>query len=131
MPAAMTLGMKKDFRIMSKKNKKKRIGVVYSTNPDFDYSFDEGGTEEALPGSQQRLRVLLDRKHRGGKEVTLVTGFKGPEEDLKALGKMLKSKCGVGGSVKDGEIIVQGDHRDRVVELLKKEGYPDTKKSGG
>lgn len=116
---------------MGKKNKKKRVGVVYSTNPDYNYDFEQPGDDEDLPANQQRLRVLLDRKQRGGKEVTLVTGFRGPSDRLKEIGKMLKTKCGVGGSVKDGEIIVQGDHRDRVVELLKKDGFSDTKKSGG
>lgn len=116
---------------MGKKSKKKRVGVVYSTNPDYDYNYQGDEETEEMPANQQRLRVLIDRKQRGGKEVTLVTGFQGPESRLKELGKMLKSKCGVGGSVKDGEILVQGDHRDRVVELLKKEGFSDTKKSGG
>ncbi|MEQ8703660.1 MAG: translation initiation factor [Phaeodactylibacter sp.] len=116
---------------MGKKNKKKRVGVVYSTNPDFDYDYKQPNDQEELPPNQQRLRVLLDRKQRGGKEVTLVTGFQGPVDQLKEIGKMLKTKCGVGGSAKDGEILVQGDHRDRVVELLKKEGFSDTKKSGG
>ena len=114
-----------------KKNKKKRIGVVYSTNPDFNYDYDQEQEQEALPSSQQKLRVLLDRKQRKGKEVTLITGFVGPEDDLKDLGKFLKSRCGVGGSVKDGEIIVQGDQRDQVVDLLKQKGYSNTKKSGG
>lgn len=116
---------------MGKKNKKKRVGVVYSTNPDYDYDHQQDQSEDALPEKQQKLRVLLDRKKRRGKEVTLVTGYVGPEDDLKDLGKMLKTKCGVGGSVKNGEILLQGDHRDRVVELLKKEGFKDTKKSGG
>jgi len=116
---------------MGKKNKKKRVGVVYSTNPDYDYDYQKNQPEEAMPENQQRLRVLLDRKKRGGKEVTLITGYVGPEDDLKDIGKMLKTKCGVGGSVKNGEILIQGDHRDRVVELLKKEGFKDTKKSGG
>jgi translation initiation factor 1 len=116
---------------MGKKSKKKRVGVVYSTKPNYDYDYESKAEEDELPSNQQRLRVMIDRKGRGGKEVTLVTGFVGPEDRLKELGKMLKSKCGVGGSVKGGEIIVQGDHRDRVVELLKKEGFKDTKKSGG
>ena len=116
---------------MGKKSKKKRVGVVYSNNPEYNYDFEQPGGHEELPANQQRLRVLLDRKQRGGKEVTLVTGFRGPSDRLKEIGKMLKTKCGVGGSVKDGEIIVQGDHRDRVVELLKKDGFSDTKKSGG
>lgn len=113
------------------KNKKKRVGIVYSTNPEYDYNYQEDANEESIPSNQQKLRVLLDRKKRKGKEVTLVTGYIGPDDDLKTLGKMLKSKCGVGGSVKDGEIILQGDHRKRVVDLLKGEGYTNTKQSGG
>lgn len=116
---------------MGKKNKKKRVGVVYSTNPDYNYDFEQPNDGGELPANQQRLRVLLDRKKRRGKEVTLVTGFQGSADQLKEIGKMLKTKCGVGGSAKEGEIIIQGDHRDRVVELLKKEGFSDTKKSGG
>lgn len=116
---------------MAKKNKKKRVGIVYSTNPDFDYQFDQNNESEALPPAQQRLRVSLDRKQRRGKEVTLVTGFVGPEADLKDLGKALKSKCGVGGSVKEGEILLQGDHRQKVVDWLKEQGYSQTKRSGG
>ncbi len=116
---------------MGKKNKNKRVGVVYSTNPDFDYNHKSEQEPEELPASQQRLRVMIDRKKRKGKEVTLVTGFVGPEERLKEIGKMLKSKCGVGGSAKDGEILIQGDQRNRVVELLKEEGFSDTKPSGG
>ena len=116
---------------MGKKNKKKRLGIVYSTNPDFDYDYSQPEEQDEIPANQQRLRVLLDRKQRGGKEVTLITGFRGPADRLKEIGKMLKTKCGVGGSAKDGEILIQGDHRDKVVELLKKEGFSDTKKSGG
>lgn len=116
---------------MAKKNKKNRVGIVYSTNPDYDYQFNEQEESEAAPASQQRLRVSLDRKKRKGKEVTLITGFMGPEQDLKDLGKALKSKCGVGGSVKDGEILLQGDHRNKVVDWLKDQGYSQTKRSGG
>ncbi|MBM6857032.1 MULTISPECIES: translation initiation factor [Bacteroidaceae] len=109
---------------------KDRLNVVYSTNPNFQY--ETGNTEEAetLSPNQQKLRVQLDRKNRGGKVVTLVTGFVGTDDDLKELGRMLKSKCGVGGSAKDGEIIVQGDFKQKVIELLKKEGYTQTKPVG-
>lgn len=109
---------------------KSRLNVVYSTNPDFHYETDDAAEEATLPPSQQRLRVQLDRKNRGGKVVTLVTGFAGTEEDLKELGKLLKSKCGVGGSAKNGEIIVQGDFKLKVLELLKKEGYTQSKPVG-
>ncbi len=104
--------------------------MVYSTNPNFQY--ETGNTEEAetLSPNQQKLRVQLDRKNRGCKVVTLVTGFVGTDDDLKELGRMLKSKCGVGGSAKDGEIIVQGDFKQKVIELLKKEGYTQTKPVG-
>ncbi|MBQ7279680.1 MAG: translation initiation factor [Bacteroidales bacterium] len=103
--------------------KKNVVGVVYSTNPDFEYQFDEPEEVATLPPSQQRLRVSLDRHGRGGKQVTLVTGFIGTDADLQSLGRVLKSACGVGGSAKDGEIIVQGDHREKVVALLKQQGY--------
>ena len=107
---------------MSKKNN--RVGVVYSTNPDFEYQYDDVVEDIAtLPPDKQRLRVSLDRKQRGGKQVTLVTGFVGGDEDLISLGKMLKTKCGVGGSAKDGEIIIQGDFREKVTALLRSEGY--------
>lgn len=102
---------------------KERLGVVYSTSDDFDFSYDEGQSEETLPPNQQKLRIELDKKQRAGKKVTLVTGFVGTEDDLKDMGKLLKSKCGVGGSAKNGEILVQGDFRDRVREILQKEGY--------
>ena len=108
---------------------KQRLGMVYSTNPDFEYSTNEEPEQATLAPSQQNLRVWLDRKQRGGKQVTLVKGFVGSEEDLAELGRMLKSRCGVGGSAKDGEIIIQGDFRDRIVDILTREGYK-AKKAG-
>ena len=102
---------------------KQRLGVVYSTDPDFNYSKEETPEEETLEPSRQRLTVTIDRRNRGGKQVTLVSGFVGTREDLAALGKTLKVKCGVGGSAKDGEITVQGDLRDKVTELLRNMGY--------
>jgi len=112
------------------KNKKERINVVYSTNPDFSFDFEEEEELETLPKKQQKLYVSLDKKSRGGKEVTLVEGFIGSEDDLKDLGKMLKTKCGVGGSVKDGEILIQGNFRDKILTILEQEGY-QTKRKGG
>ena len=102
---------------------KSRLGVVYSTNPDFEYTSDEEPEAELLPSARQQLRVWLDRKQRAGKVATLVRGFVGPEADLQELARLLKSRCGVGGSAKGGEILIQGDHRDRVVEILVKLGY--------
>lgn len=102
---------------------KSRLGMVYSTNPDYAYQTDEVPEVETLPASRQDLRVWLDRKQRGGKVVTLVRGFVGRSEDLEALARLLKTRCGVGGSVKDGEVIIQGDHRDRIVEILVGSGY--------
>lgn len=106
---------------------KDRLNVVFSTNPNFQYETEEEEEQELLPKNQQKLRVKIDRKNRGGKAVTLVTGFVGSEDDLKALGKVLKGKLGVGGSAKDGEIIIQGEFREKVVEILLKEGYKDVK----
>lgn len=114
---------------MSKKNKD-RLNVVYSTNPNYSYEFEQDEEQETLAPSEQTLYVSIDKKQRGGKEVTLIEGFVGTDEDLKELGKLLKSKCGVGGTAKDGEIIVQGSFRDKVIELLTKEGYK-TKRKGG
>ena len=106
---------------------KSRLGVLYSTNPDFQYETNEEIEEETLPKEKQALRVALDKRNRGGKVVTLITGFRGTTADLEALGKLLKVKCGVGGSAKDGEIIVQGDFRQKVEEILRKEGYTQVK----
>ena len=111
--------------------KKERLNIVYSTNPNFQYETEHEIEINTLPINQQKLYVSIDRKLRGGKEVTLVEGFLGSEEDLKELGKTLKMKCGVGGSVKDGEIIIQGNFKDKVAELLIKEGYQVKKKGGG
>ena len=102
---------------------KARLGMVYSTNPDFEFNTGEEPEVETLQPAQQDLRVWRDSKQRGGKVVTLVKGFVGKSEDLEELGRTLKRGCGVGGSTKDGEIIIQGDHRDRVVDILTKAGY--------
>lgn len=110
-------------------NKGKNNGMVYSTNPNFEIE-DEEEEIETLPPKQQELRVYLDRKNRGGKTATLVKNFIGSEDDLNDLGKMLKSACGVGGSVKDGEIIIQGEKRDKVMQILEKKGYK-VKRVGG
>ncbi|HET8860482.1 translation initiation factor [Marivirga sp.] len=116
---------------MSKKNKKSREGIVYSTSDDFEYEYEGQEEQETLPPSEQNLKVQLDKKARAGKKVSLISGFVGTENDLKDLGKQLKSKCGVGGSVKDGEILIQGDFRDKILEVLLKDGYKKVKKVGG
>ena len=104
-------------------SKKQPVGVVYSTNPDYQYQYDDQPEAETLPPDRQRLRVSLDRHHRGGKTVTLVTGFIGTDDDLQALGRMLKGRCGVGGSAKDGEVIIQGDQLEKVRQALVAAGY--------
>ncbi|MBQ3042972.1 MAG: translation initiation factor [Alistipes sp.] len=108
---------------------KERLGVVFSTNPDYKYDTKEEVETATLEPQKQNLRIWLDRL-KGGRVATVVRGFVGTDDDLAALGKELKTRCGVGGTAKDGEIIIQGDHRDRVMELLQKAGYR-CKKSGG
>lgn len=108
---------------MSNNDWKKRLGVVYSTDPGFVYEEAASGEAATLEPAKQKLIVSIDRRNRGGKQVTLISGFVGKDEDLKELGKTLKVKCGVGGSAKDGEITVQGDMRDKVVSLLLQMGY--------
>jgi translation initiation factor 1 len=105
------------------KERKERVNVVYSTNPDYRYEHDDTDNRDTLEPAKQKLTVRLDKKQRGGKKVTLVQGFIGSDDDLKNLGKILKTKCGVGGTAKDGEILIQGDFRDGIVEYLSKEGY--------
>jgi Translation initiation factor 1 (eIF-1/SUI1) and related proteins len=106
---------------------KDRLNVVYSTNPNYQYEHGEENEPDTLPKEKQNLRVQLDKRNRSGKKVSLITGFIGTDEDLQSLGKLLKTKCGVGGSVKEGEIIIQGDFRQKIQEILQKEGYVKTK----
>lgn len=108
---------------MKKINWKERQGITYSTNPDFAYQTDAADAPSTLPASQQPLRLRLDKRHRGGKTVTLITGFVGTEADLQALGKTLKTRCGTGGSAKDAEIIIQGDFRQKALAILLEAGY--------
>ncbi|HET6769329.1 MAG TPA: translation initiation factor [Chitinophagaceae bacterium] len=112
---------------MSKKNKPDSRGFVFSTDPDFKFEQESNPTETLLP-AQQRLKVRLETKHRAGKAVTLVEGFIGNQEDLEELGKKLKSFCGTGGSAKDGEVIIQGDQRDKVMQWFGKNGYKNVKR---
>ena len=115
---------------MSRKRNRKTEGVVYSTNPDFEFTYRDEQENETLSPNRQNLKVMLDKKLRAGKTVTIISGFIGKSDDLKSLGKSLKIKFGVGGTVKDGDIIVQGNFRDKIFELLQKDGY-NIKKSGG
>lgn len=108
---------------MAENDWKSRLGVVYSTNPDYTFEVESTEEEETLEPSKQKLIVKIDRRNRGGKQVTLVTGFIGSEDDAAELGRTLKIKCGVGGAVQNKEIIIQGDFRDRVVKLLSDLGY--------
>jgi translation initiation factor 1 len=105
------------------KNKANKIGVVYSTNPDFEFQLDEEEVQATLVPEKQNLRIQLDKKARAGKQVTLVTGFVGTDEDLEILAKKLKNLCGCGGSAKDGEILIQGDVRQKVLAWLIQQGY--------
>ena len=108
-------------------SKKQAIGVVYSTNPDFNYQYDDEPEAETLAPEQQKLRVNIEKNHRGGKVVTIVKGFVGTDEDLQSLGKQLKTKCGTGGSAKEGEIIIQGELKEKIISLLQQLGYKNTK----
>ncbi|NLD23930.1 MAG: translation initiation factor [Bacteroidales bacterium] len=102
---------------------KKRLDMVYSTNPDYHFNEESEANIETVAEGKQLLRISLDKRNRKGKSVTLITGFSGSDEELNTLGKLLKTKCGVGGSTKDGDIIIQGDHRNKVLDILQKEGY--------
>ncbi|MBZ4188340.1 translation initiation factor [Niabella beijingensis] len=112
------------------KNKSDRQGFVYSTDPDFKFEPD-ADQPATLPPAQQRLRIQLETKHRGGKTASVILGFTGTDDALQELAKKLKSFCGTGGNAKDGEIIIQGDHRDKLLQWFQKQGYTQVKKSGG
>ena len=113
---------------MSKKNKSDKNGFVFSTDPNFQFNDENNEQQETLQPVEQRLKVRMETKHRAGKAVTLVEGFIGKDEDIQQLGKQLKNYCGTGGSAKDGEIIIQGDQREKVIQWLVKNGYKNTKK---
>ena len=115
--------------LMGKKTKADRNGFVFSTDPNFRFDNEEAANAETLPAKEQKLRIRLETKHRGGKTATPVHGFTGKEEDLEDLGKKLKNYCGTGGSAKDGEIIIQGDQREKVLQWLLKNGYTNAKKA--
>lgn len=115
---------------MSKKIKPDNRGFVYSTDPSFSFEADQT-PQATLAPAQQKLRLWLETKHRGGKAATVITGFVGTDDDMEALSKQLKNYCGTGGSAKDGEIIIQGDQRDKVLQWLIKNGYTQSKKAGG
>lgn len=115
-------------KTMSKKNKTDKNGFVFSTDPNFRFEDEEQEVKETLIPAQQKLRVRLETKHRGGKTVTILQSFIGKAEDLEDLGKKLKNYCGTGGSVKDGEVIIQGDQRDKILQWLQKNGYTQSKK---
>jgi translation initiation factor 1 len=108
---------------LAKKNIPDKNGFVFSTDPGFNFQNDGSGDSETLPPARQRLRIILDTRHRGGKTVTAILGFSGKNEDLEILGKQLKQYCGTGGSVKDGQVLIQGDQTNKVRAYLQKEGY--------
>ena len=123
-----SLSTTNDERIMKKNNDwKDRLGVVFSTNPDFAYQDEDQQPMDSLAPGQQKLRLRIEKNGRGGKTVTVVSGFVGKEEELKELARMLKTRCGVGGSCKEGEIIIQGDFKNRIIDILKQEGYTNSK----
>lgn len=113
---------------MAKKDKSDKHGFVYSTDPDFRFESEQEAIQQTLPPRQQKFRIRLDSKHRAGKAVTLIEGFIGTDNDLQDLGKKLKNYCGTGGSAKDGEIIIQGDQRDKVLQWLQKNEFTNSKK---
>ena len=115
---------------MSENKKPGQFGFVFSTNPDFEFQHEKEQVED-VPAGKHPMRSWHDRKKRKDKDVTLITGFSGSDDSLKALGKALKSKCGVGGTVKDGEILLQGDHRDKVLAYLLEQGFSKATKAGG